>query len=293
MAGVADWLVVRRPARVALLAATFPLPLLSVLSAALVVLTTNARGWRIAVQDCIMAAVLVAAFAAATGGYWLQLGTGALVTWLVVTLLGELRRSASLTLSVQCAILLGVLGALSFTLWSQDPDAYWEKVLQDWASRARTAGFDVGPVDVIPGAAQLMTGVMSASAVASALASLFIGCWWAGTLTGRHFGPEFEELRMGRVMGLMAGAVGVAFLTPARPTADDLLLVLALGFLLQGLAVVHWHGARRAWPRAWPAALYLPLALLPVLAAVEMAALALVGLVDNGYGLRRIGGKVV
>jgi uncharacterized protein YybS (DUF2232 family) len=134
---------------------------------------------------------------------------------------------------------------------------------------------------------------MAASAVGSALAALFVGCWWATGLTGRGFGSEFQELRMGRILGLMAGLTALLFLTGVRSVADDLLLVLATGFLVQGLAVIHWHGARRGWPKAWPAALYLPLALVPALAALEMMLLALLGLLDNGISLRRIGGKVV
>jgi hypothetical protein len=82
-------------------------------------------------------------------------------------------------------------------------------------------------------------------------------------------------------------------LTAARPTADDLLIILGTGFVLQGLAVVHWHGARRNWPRTWPWALYLPLGLLPALAGIELLLLALLGLLDNGYSLRRAPDKVV
>jgi hypothetical protein len=134
---------------------------------------------------------------------------------------------------------------------------------------------------------------MSASVVASAVAALFIGCWWAGQIGGGRFSAEFRELRMGKVLGVLAGVIGLLFLTAARPTADDLLLVLGTGFVLQGLAVVHWHGARRAWFRGWPLLLYMPLGLLPALAGLELSLLALLGLLDNGYSLRRPVGKVV
>jgi hypothetical protein len=287
MTGLAEWLVAHRTARVTLIAALFPLPLLSAISAALIVLTTSARGWRLATQDVAAAALLLMAVTAAMGGLWFQVGIAALATWLVLAMLAELRRSASLTLAVQCAVLLGVVGTLAFTAWSEDPQAYWEELLRDWAVRARAAGLEIAQA-----AAQVMTGMMAASAVASALVSLFIGCWAAGQLNGRSFGREFQDIRMGRVLGLLAGVIALLFLTGARSIADDLLLVMALGFLVQGLAVVHWHAARRDWPKAWPAALYLPLALPPT-AGIEMTLLALLGLVDNGYSLRRLDGKVV
>lgn len=293
VAGFSEWLLERRLYRIALIALLFPLPLLAVLSAAVVVLTTNVRGWRIAATDCAAAALLLIALTAVTGEFWVEIGVGAAVTWLVAVLLGHLRSAGSLTLAVQTAVLLGVAGALAFLLGSRDPQAYWEQVLNDLAVRARSAGMEIGPADLVPGAARVMTGMMSASALASAMAALFLGSWWAGVTSGRSFGGEFQLLRMGRVLGIVAGVIGLLYLTTLRSTVDDLLLVLGIGFVVQGLAVVHWHGAKRKWPKPWPLGLYLPLALLPQLAVVEMLLLALIGLLDNGYSLRRIGSKVV
>jgi hypothetical protein len=292
MAGLAQWLAGRRVSRVALMALLFPVPLLAVITAALVVLATIARGWRVAAEDSACAAALLAVGTALAGGFWLEISLGAALTWALAVVLAHLRRIGSLTLAVQVAVLMGVCGALAFMAWSPNPQAYWEQVLKELATRAKSAGMDVGP-EVLTGAAQMMTGVMSASVVASAVAALFIGCWWAGQIGGGLFGAEFRELRMGRVLGLIAGVIGLLFLTAARPTADDLLLVLGTGFVLQGLAVVHWHGARRAWPKGWPLLLYMPLGLLPALAGLELSLLALLGLLDNGYSLRRPAGKVV
>jgi hypothetical protein len=98
---------------------------------------------------------------------------------------------------------------------------------------------------------------------------------------------------MGRVLGVIAGMTGLVYVFGLRSTMDDLLLVLGTGFVMQGLAVIHWQGARRDWPKWWSLALYLPLALLPGLAVAELLMLALVGLLDNGYSLRRIGSKLV
>jgi hypothetical protein len=267
--------------------------LLAVLSAAIVVLTTNVRGWRVAAQDCTAALFLLAILTALAGGFWFEIGVGAGVTWVLAVFLGNLRRSGSLTLAVQTAVLLGVIATLAFVLWSPDPQAYWEHVLRDLTARARAAGIEVGPGDLVPAAAQVMTGIMAASAVISCIAALFMGCWWAGPAGAGSFGQEFQALRMGRALGVVAGFLGVLFLTGLRTTGDDLLIVLATGFVVQGLAVIHWHGARRKWPKLWPLALYLPLALVPALAAFEITFLALLGLLDNGYGLRRVGSKVV
>jgi hypothetical protein len=288
-----EWLERRRLSRIALVALLFPLPFLAVLSAAVVVLTTNTQGWRVAAQDCAVAMLVLVLFTTLAGGFWFEVGVGAGVTWSVAIFLGSLRRAGSLTLAVQTCVLLGVMAALAFALWNPDPQAYWEQVVRDLTARARSAGIEVGPGDLASGAAQVMTGVIAASAVASCLAALFLGSWWAGSVGGQSFGQEFQGLRMGRLLGAVAGVLGLLFLTGLRTTGDDLLIVLATGFVVQGLAVIHWHGARRRWPRLWPLALYLPLALVPALAALETLFLAMLGLLDNGYSLRRLRSKVV
>lgn len=293
MAETSGWLLGRRGPRIVLAAVLFPLPLLAIVSAAIAAFTAITRGWRQAAGDSLAAAALLMALTALAGGFWREIGLGAAVTWTVAVLLGELLRRGSLNLAVQSCVLLGFVAALAFVAWSRDPQAYWEVVLRDLAERARSAGLEIGPADLLPTAAQVMTGVMAASAVASALGALFLGSWWAAAPPGRGFGAEFREVRMGRVLGVLAGVVALAALTGLRASVDDLLMVLATGFVVQGLAVVHWHGFRRQWPQAWPLALYLPLALVPSLAVMELVVLAMVGLVDNAYSLRRDGAKVV
>lgn len=294
MAEFTEWLAARRVSRIALIALLFPLlfPLLTVLSAAIIVFTTNLRGWRVASEDCVVAMLLLVASTALAGGYWIGIGIGAGITWAIAAALGHLRRVGSLTLAVQAAVLLGMIAALAFGLWNRDPQAYWENLLRDVLERAHTAGVDIGPAELVPGVAKVMTGVMAASAVVSYMGSLFLGSWLAGAAGGADFGQEFQSLRMGRVLGLAAGLLGVMLLSEWGGSADDLLIVLAMGFIAQGLSVAHWHGARRRWPKAWPLALYLPL-LVPALAALEMVGLGALGLVDNGYSLRRIGSKLV
>lgn len=293
MTGLPAWLMERRAARVALLALLFPLPLALVISAAIAVLITNVKGWRPALADCGLAMLLLLVLATMAGTGWLELGIGAALTWLVAILLGALRSQLSLTLAVQAAVLLGVAAAAGFTLWIQDPQAYWERVLTDLTQRAGSAGLTIGPADLVPGAAQVMTGMMSASAVTSSVVALFLGSAWSGAANGRDFGSEFRALRMGRVLSLAAAGAVLLLATGLRGTADDLLLVFASGFVLQGLAIVHWHGTERQWPRLWPLALYLPMALLPAVAVLELLGLAVIGLVDNLYSLRRNGREVV
>lgn len=292
MSGPMNWLLRQRTLRIALIALTFPLPLLAVVSAALVVMVAALQGWRQALEDCAAALLVLIGLTMVAGGYWVEIGIGAWMTWMGALLLGHLRRIGSLTLALQAAVLLGMAGVIGFVLWSREPVAFWEQVLGDLAERARSAGLDVETADLGLGLVPLMTGIMAASAVISSLTAVFLGCWWIGDNDGRRFASEFQALRMGRAMGGMTAVLLLLFFVGLGSIADDLLLVLGAGFLVQGLAVVHWHGARRQWPAAWPFALYLPLILVPVVAVPQMLLLALLGLVDNGYSLRRLESKV-
>ena len=86
----------------------------------------------------------------------------------------------------------------------------------------------------------------------------------------------------------LATAVAVVLLAAGFVSlGGGLLLVLGTGFAAQGLAIVHWTADERRWPRIWPLVLYAPLLLGAPSAGLVLLGLALAGLVDNGFALRR------
>jgi hypothetical protein len=88
-------------------------------------------------------------------------------------------------------------------------------------------------------------------------------------------------LSAGVVLGMVALFAGYTIV------GGGALLVLGTGFMAQGLAIVHWTADHRAWPGIWPLALYAPLLLGAPPAGLLLLALAVAGLVDNGFSLRR------
>ena len=95
------------------------------------------------------------------------------------------------------------------------------------------------------------------------------------------------ELRLGRVLSV--GVPLALLLIPAGfvTLGGGLLIVLGTGFVAQGLAILHWTAAERAWPRIWPVAVYGPLLLGAPVAGLLLLALAAAGTLDNLVGLRR------
>jgi hypothetical protein len=291
--GIGAWLAKKRIPRVALIAGLFPLGLMGIFSAAIVVSIANLKGWREAAADCLIAFGILLAIVFAVGAEPAQALIGAGSTWIIALLLGGLTGTyASLTLSIQAVIVMAVLGIVVFALLVPDPVAFWEGILSDFLEQMAGLGMQVSEPEVLLSLAPVMSGMMAASAIVSSLAALLLGTWWASRAGGPEFKAMFLQIRLGYAIGAVAALAGIASVFGSGPAAANLLLVLSTGFVFQGFAVMHWQVARRGWP--WPVLLpvYVPLLMGPALAVIALFMLAAVGFVDNWYGLRRTTSEV-
>jgi hypothetical protein len=275
-----------RAPRVVLVAALFLLPFTNLASAALLVLVAQHRGWQVAGTDGVLAGALVGTAMAALGVPLGLLVASAGVTWAMAVLLGDLSRRGGFILPLQVAVLVCWVGVAVFCGATPDPDAFWTVALRAFATRLAGLGFAGLQVDALLPLAGIMTGLMAASALVSGLVALVAGTWLGGSVAGQRVGELFAQLRLGRVVGWLGLGTLLLGLARATPWADDLAVVTATAFALQGLAVVHWRAAAAGWPAAWPWAVYLPLVLLPALAVFEMIALGVLGLADFAFGFR-------
>ncbi|MBM4197135.1 MAG: hypothetical protein FJ197_08580 [Gammaproteobacteria bacterium] len=282
MTALARWLGEHRAARIAATVALFPLPFIAIASAAIVAFTTIGKGWREAGQDILFGGAALAALAVIAGIGWLQLLGVAALSWSVAMLAAHLYRRWSLDLALQVLVLVGVAGAMALQLVQPDSAVYWRDVLGSIRETAITSGIEM-PAEVVAQAAEVMTGVMGAFFLGAAVMALCLGAW----LAGGGFSARFRELRMGRIIGALAAGLLVLASVGNADFADDLLIVILVGFILQGLAVLHWQAVRRAWPPYWAVAVYLPLVLVPAVGVLECGLLAIVGLLDNAVSLRR------
>lgn len=284
MTNFAKWLVAMRLRRVVFIAGLFPFPLLGLLSSAIVVLTAELRGPREAILDAGLALVLLGGVALVSGvtdvpGLMLV----AAVTWAVWIGLGSIVwRTGSLTLALQAAVMLALIGLFVFDAAIGDPLEYWSETLAEvYASLGiETEGLE----QVIALQAPLMSGVVVAGALTSGMLVLCWGNSLANRVAGEQPGRRFSELRLGYVIGGLAALAGIG---TVFGLAQNALLVLGAGFAVHGIAVIAWWAGVKAWPSGW----WIALCILPVLRldflVIEAALLAAVGFVDNWYGLRR------
>lgn len=284
MSAFATWLAGHRIRRIVIIAGLFPLPLLGLVSSAVVVMAASLRGPREALIDCLASLFLLLGLGVMTGMDVQVLGVSAAVSWPVWIGLGALAgRTGSATLAVQAAVLLAVAGLLLFLAAIGDPVAYWQPILEVWYADLASQGLEL-QADLRQQAA-MMSGALAAFALSGLLFASLLGLSWTWRITGRTLGEEFSQLRLGYVIGLLAAAAGVLALV-GMPL-NGALLIFGVAFAFQGAAVLAWWARKLDWPKSWWLALViLPLVFLSVL-ALELALLAALGFVDNWFSLRQ------
>lgn len=299
MSRLARWLRNNRWSRIAAVVLTFLLPLTNVVSAAIVVMTARSSGWRSAALDVgaslALLAVLVELTSGKAGGagpLTAALGAGAL--WGSALLGGSLlRRFQSVDLAVQSLVLVALFGVFAAGLIIPDARAYWQPVLESLIQAAGLPQVSGLPPGWLATVAALMHGVIGASLLFTLVLALMLGLWLDRDAGSSDWRQRFLGLRLGLVLSLAAGVAAVLLLSGFVSLGGGALLVLGTGFAVQGLAIVHWTADQRQWPRIWPLVLYGPLLLGAPPAGLLLAALAIAGLVDNGFGLRRRRSNVV
>lgn len=299
MSGFARWLRGHRLPRIVTIVLAFLFPLTNLVSAAVVVMTARASGWRSAAIDVVVALSLLGALLVLTSGDAgaaspgpAALGAGAL--WGGGLLAGGLlRRYRSADLAFQVLVIGALAGVVVANVAIPDAEAHWQPVLQALIEAAGLPQVDGLPPDWLATVAALMHGVIGASLLSTLILAMMLGLWLDRDGDGADWRRKFLELRLGRVLSL-AAILAVVLLAAGRVSlGGGLLLVLGTAFAAQGLAIVHWTASERGWPRIWPLVLYVPLLLGAPPAGLVLLALALAGLVDNGFVLRRRRSNVV
>ncbi|MBL8200703.1 MAG: hypothetical protein JNK40_07005 [Chromatiales bacterium] len=299
MSAFARWLRSHRLARIATIVLTFLLPLTNVVSAAVVVMSARAAGWRSAAIDVVAALLILGGLVVLTSGEGAApspgpaaLGAGAL--WggglLGGALLGRFR---SVDLALQALVVAALAGVVLASLAIPDSRAHWQPVLQALIEAAGLPRVDGLPPNWLSTVAALMHGVIGASLLFTLILALMLGLWLDRDGDAGDWRRKFLEFRLGRVLSLAAAAAVLLLAAGSVSLGGGLLLVLGTGFAAQGLAIVHWTADERGWPRVWPLVLYVPLMLGAPPAGLVLLGLALAGLVDNGFPLRRRRANVV
>ncbi|MGZ8095334.1 MAG: hypothetical protein ACXWUD_03710 [Methylosarcina sp.] len=272
-----------------IVASTFALlslkfPPISVLSSAAVALVTLRRGasegFYVLISSGI-AAGLLGFFV--IGNYQFALLYG-MVLWLPVWLISiVLREGRHLSLAVEIAILIGVVGVVGYYLFNDEPSAMWKNVLLQMVPQNAPVENVQHTVDAL---SHYMTGVVAAGSVFGLLFGLFLGRWWQSLLYNPG-GFKQEFLALNTHPRLALGSMGVIALAAlstgtVSEIAWNVTILLFVLYIFIGTAVLHtvFSGmkmGRYLVPMFYITLFLLPHALLPV---------ALVGLSDAWLNIR-------
>lgn len=285
---IAAWLIARPLHGVLGLALTLLLPLAQVFSGAAMTMAVLHHGWRLSMLQGLIAAGLVAVLAALTGAPVLTIMINALVFWLPASLVAVLaRRSRSLTLTFQVTGIVALVGTLMMYVVLPDPTAFWKQTLTEVAAVFTAEGFNepakllVEQQDLLAPQMTVLFVLTSWSLIALVLA-LGYGLFQALPENRGKFG-RFCDLNFGRVLALvMAAASLVAWLTDADWVQSFAIVAFTI-FWIQGLSVLHWLHTDGPLPVALLIVVYV---MLPVLNALPVMALAVLGYTDAWFDLR-------
>jgi hypothetical protein len=260
-----------------------PLPFL-VIAGAIAVLVALRFDLRYALGMAFTAAV-AASFVELTAGRpsgWLVFGV-ALLFFGPVLLGWLLRQIGSLNLVFQVALLaMAVLLMMVFAVLP-DPVGMWRPQLELLWNSMAAAGlqFDGDRAVIVDAWARTIWGGLAALSLATVFGAVLLGRWWQSLLdTPGSFGVEYQQLRLGRALGIAITVLFIVALLTDSALVGSLASVAFAALAFQGLAAAHRSKAFGRLDRAWLVAIYVLLIVLPVTSFVVLM-LAIWGFADN------------
>jgi hypothetical protein len=267
------------------------MPPVSIVSSASVALVTLRRG---AIEGLIVLACSTAVAGVLgfflVGNYQFVLLYG-IVLWLPVWLISIiLREGRYLSLAVEIAVLIGVLGVIGFYLYNADLSVMWKNILTQMVPPNAPVENIKHTLDVL---SHYMTGIVAAASVFGLLFGLFLGRWWQALLYNPGgFRQEFlalnthPRLAIGSIVVVVIAALSSGVVSEVSWNITILLLVL---YVFIGTAVLHTLFASMKMGRYMVPMFYVTLFLIPH----AMLPVAIVGLSDAWMNLRnKISNKI-
>jgi hypothetical protein len=258
---------------------------LIILSAGAVALVTLRRG---AYEGLLILAC--ASLAAAVLAVLIQVSSPfilfyVLFFWLPIWLIAVvLREGQHISLAVEIAVLIGIVGVVAYYLLNTDPASMWAQVMP----KMMPANALVDDVKrMIAFISPYMTGIAAAGAVFSMLLGLFLGRWWQSILYNPGgFRQEFLSLKTEPRLAMISLAVtGVAMLSSGvvSQIAWNTAIIILILYVFIGIAVLHTVFSRMKIAQYAVAMFYITMFLVPY----SLFPIAMVGFSDTWLDIRK------
>jgi len=263
------------------------LPFVSLLSGAIVSLLILTQGFKSGVR---VVALTVLGLSIMT---WLSTGSPlvglmiGLVQWLPMIVLAEvLRRTQSFSLVIIVSMVLGSIAVLlQFYLWP-DLDQFWRSMIEEMFNQSEQGDQYTAMQPAIEQIVHWMIMLFVAAMVSTYISTLMIGRWFQAKLVESDgYKKEFYEIKLGKSSALISALIILASGFAGLDWLIAVAIVLASGFLFQGLAVVHERMNRAAKKGLLNGLFYFLLFVFPQAVAITAG----VGIIDNWLNFRKGG----
>ncbi|WP_455200100.1 DUF2232 domain-containing protein [Kaarinaea lacus] len=252
-------------------------PLLGLLSGAAVGLVTLRSGPSAGLLLTVATTVVVFAIASLTGTpLLLPTIVSLIVLLLLVWVAGSvLRYTRSLAQSISTVSIAGMLFITVFHISVGDPAAWWQSHFDEFFAQATESMMMDQQVvfkQNLETWSEIMTGFVTMAFLLNVIFSLFIARVWQAMLYNPGgFQQEFHGLQFGKKVAIFSLVVATLALLPENIIgyiSKDLLMLVMMIYVLQGVAVVHALVALKGLHWAWLIGLYLLVFLMSQLVAI-------------------------
>ena len=228
---------------------------------------------------CLLAVVLFVALAGANPQVALAFALG---IWVPVAICcSVLRITQSQGWLVFAAGVIAAAYVLMVHWLIDDVPAWWLQWMEMWIRNAFPEGGGEQYQKVLEQAAPAMNAMMASGMTISLVVATFISRWWQSALFNPGgFRTEFYALRLPNVvLFLTLMGIGLLYTSGGQPgsVGMDILVVVIVLYLFQGLASVHRIVAAKSMPRGWLIMMYVLLLFVPQ----AVLLVACLGLVDS------------
>ncbi len=262
------------------------LPPLSLLSSGGVALITLRKGWFDGGSIVLISTLAIAILGGLLfGGSLFTVGYG-LALWAPMWLISILlRETGHIRLTIEIAVLLGVLSVVALYAALPDPAALWQsrvdQVIEPLIAKAAPEIDAARLMEGIGRISHFMTGIMVCGTLVSVLLGLLLGRWWQALLFNPGgFGKEFLGLKLhGWLAPVSILMIVAATLIGGRLSemAWNMILPMFVLFTLVGIAVLHTVVAQSKAKNALLLVIYFMMFLIPQV----LLLVAAVGLTDT------------
>ena len=266
------------------------LPPVSIVSSASVALVTLRRGWYEGLYVLICSGLSAAVLGFFLFGNFQFALLYGLVLWLPIWLISTvLREGKHLSVAVEIAVILGVLGVIGFYLYVTDPALLWNAILTQMVQPMLSSGSDV-PIDEIKRSVQefshYMTGGIAAGTVYGLLFGLFLARWWQAALYNPGgFREEYLSLKVRPKVALASILIVLLAWLMSGIVSEicwNITIIFAVLYTFVGTAILHTAFSGMKTKRFMVPFLYVTLVLVPHMIGIVI----IVGIVDVWLDLR-------